>query len=320
MTRAQQIEAVEIKGEDLDALGEKIRKHVKASRDAAQSFVEHAMAAGDALICAKDQVRRSGCGWLKWLKSCDLREDTAERYMRLARHRAELDSARVRNLSLTAALKLISKSPSTNAPTAIVTKPTSKATSFDALGWWSNADHQARQHFLDNVGLRGILDAAPTAWCDELKRELCKSPPPVIKSEVVVTPPAALLTEREPLDPSDPGPIPDFLLREKSGATAAMPLTFAQQTEERRVVRQAERAVERAWIRAPRHLTCDSPEAKAPTWSPIGTRVEHPLNKAKRQARAAAREDFRQRVAWEKAEQEAREVPLPPHITRMRAS
>src|SRR5215510_3837549 len=97
--------AVEI--DDLDALAKEVCKHLQASAAAAQNFLEHALAAGDALNRAKGQVKHGD--WLKWLKSCDLSADTAERYMKLARHRDELNSARVRNLSLSAALKMVTK-------------------------------------------------------------------------------------------------------------------------------------------------------------------------------------------------------------------
>ena len=71
--------------DDLDALAKEVSKHLQASAAAAQNFLEHAIAAGDALIRAKAQVKHGD--WLKWLKSCDLSADTAERYMKLARHR-----------------------------------------------------------------------------------------------------------------------------------------------------------------------------------------------------------------------------------------
>jgi Protein of unknown function (DUF3102) len=93
--------------DDLDALAKVVSKHLQARAAAAQTFLEHALAVGDALVRAKKQVQHGE--WLPWLKSCDLSEDTAERYMKLARHRDELNSARVRNLSLSAALKLVTK-------------------------------------------------------------------------------------------------------------------------------------------------------------------------------------------------------------------
>ena len=84
--------------DDLDALAKAVREHLQASATAAQNFLEHALAAGDALIRAKDQVKPGN--WYGWLRSCDLSEDKAQRYMQLAAHRAELDPARVRGLSL----------------------------------------------------------------------------------------------------------------------------------------------------------------------------------------------------------------------------
>lgn len=91
--------------DDLDALAKEVCRHLAASSNAAQNFLEHALAAGDVLIRAKKQVKPGN--WYGWLRSCDLSEDKAQRYMQLAAHRAELDPARVRGLSLRAALKLI---------------------------------------------------------------------------------------------------------------------------------------------------------------------------------------------------------------------
>src|SRR5262249_22086938 len=91
----------------LDALAKEVRKQLQASAAAAQNFLEHALAAGDALIRAQRQVKH-GAG-LKWLKWCDRSADTAERYMKAAGHGNELNSARVRNLSWSAALRLVVK-------------------------------------------------------------------------------------------------------------------------------------------------------------------------------------------------------------------
>lgn len=91
--------------DDLDVLAKAVREHLQASANAAQNFLEHTLDVGDALIRAKAQVKHGE--WLPWLKLCDLSADKAERYMKLARHRAELNSAGVRNLSLSAALKLV---------------------------------------------------------------------------------------------------------------------------------------------------------------------------------------------------------------------
>src|SRR5262245_24528539 len=85
--------------DDLDALAKEVSKHLQATSAAAQDLVEHAIAAGDALIRAKKQVKPGN--WYGWLRSCDLSEDKAQRCMQLAR--AGLDPARVRGLSLRAA-------------------------------------------------------------------------------------------------------------------------------------------------------------------------------------------------------------------------
>ncbi|HEY7297224.1 MAG TPA: DUF3102 domain-containing protein [Xanthobacteraceae bacterium] len=153
--------------DDLDALAKEVCRHLTASANAAQNFLEHALAAGDALIRAKEQIKHGD--WLKWLKSCDLSADTAERYMKLARHRAELNYAGVRNLSLSVALRLIAKPQSANSKPKKKTKP---ATSFDALAWWTNASQKERSHFLEGVGLKPLLAAIPPAWQQDAEREI----------------------------------------------------------------------------------------------------------------------------------------------------
>jgi Protein of unknown function (DUF3102) len=144
---------------DLDALGKAVREHLQASANAAQNLLEHTLDAGDALIRAKAQVKHGE--WLPWLKLCDLSADKAERYMKLARHRAELNSAGVRNLSLSAALKLVAKKKPVNRPK---TKKSRPANHFDALVWWSGASTEARSRFIDGVGLKLLLAAIPPSW------------------------------------------------------------------------------------------------------------------------------------------------------------
>jgi hypothetical protein len=151
--------------DDLDALAKEVCKHLQASAAAAQNFLEHALAAGDALIRAKAQVKHGD--WLKWLKSCDLSADRAERYMKLARHRTELNSARVRNLSLSAALKLVTTKKPVDEPKAKKGGPTNH---LDALAWWSSASPEARSHFIDGVGLKPLLAAIPSGWRREAEQ------------------------------------------------------------------------------------------------------------------------------------------------------
>jgi hypothetical protein len=157
----------------LPALAAAVRKAHAGVTLAAANMVGHALTAGDALIAAKAALEADvGYGhWLKWLKSeCDLSEDRAERYMRIARGRAilETDSARVRNLSLAAALRLL---PSSDKPTKgsksqpESEKPTKAATSFDAaLAWWSAASLEERRRFIDGVGSRPLAAAIPPDW------------------------------------------------------------------------------------------------------------------------------------------------------------
>jgi hypothetical protein len=153
--------------DDLDALVKEVCKHLQTSTTAAQNFLENALAAGDALIRAKAQVKHGD--WLKFLKSCDLSADTAERYMKLARHRTELNSASVRNLSLSAALKLVTTKKPVGGPKAKKGGPT---THFDALAWWSSASPEARSHFIDGVGLRPLLAAIPSSWRREAEQAI----------------------------------------------------------------------------------------------------------------------------------------------------
>jgi DUF3102 family protein len=165
-SRANCKHAAEI--DDLDALGKEVCRHVAAGANAVQNFVEHALAAGDALVRAKTQIKHGSWGdWLK--KFCGLNERTAQRYMRIAEHRAELNPTHVSDLSMSAALKLIAKPKSTNSSP---TKNAKVAASFDPLDWWTNASHKERFHFLDGVGLKPLLAAIPPAWRQEAEREI----------------------------------------------------------------------------------------------------------------------------------------------------
>ena len=89
--------------------------------------------------------------------------------MQLAAHRAELDPARVRGLSLRAALKLIGRPQPANSKPK---KKTKSATSFDALAWWSSASQEARSRFVDGVGLKPLLAAIPASWRREAEQEI----------------------------------------------------------------------------------------------------------------------------------------------------
>jgi hypothetical protein len=167
----------------LDEVCRRVRFHLQAAAAAAEKFLEHALATGEALITAKAQIETGG--WLKWLKSCGLSEDKAARYMLLARHGKELDSARVRNLSLRAALKLIAKSPATASKKKPDIKPASS--SFDALGWWKGASREERRRFLDVVGLLSIFEVMPSEWREKIEKRVHHRTVPTIIDGVGVS-------------------------------------------------------------------------------------------------------------------------------------
>jgi len=154
--------------QELETLAQTIRTADQGVTHAAANLVEHALAAGDALLRAKAKV---GYGnWLRYLKDkCDLSEDRAERYMRLARGRdvIEANSARVRNLSLTQALRLIDEHERKSQPRESDSRKAPKAAkAADRLSSlaWSNASPAERTRFLEAVGRDAILAAVPSDW------------------------------------------------------------------------------------------------------------------------------------------------------------
>ena len=98
--------------DDLETLAAAVRTAHYGVTLAAANLIEYALAAGDALIAAKKEVKRGY--WLKWLKKeCDLSSRQAERYMVIAAGRATImaNSTHVSNLSLRGALQLLPRSP-----------------------------------------------------------------------------------------------------------------------------------------------------------------------------------------------------------------
>src|SRR6266849_265246 len=93
-------------------LAERIKVEHNAYVAAVKKSAEHAMAAGDALIEAKAQLKHGE--WLPWLKGhCEISERTAQVYMRLARNRSEIEAnpQRVADLSLRGAASLLAPDP-----------------------------------------------------------------------------------------------------------------------------------------------------------------------------------------------------------------
>jgi hypothetical protein len=92
----------------LTDLAARIVAEHQAVTAAAKRGAAHAMAAGDLLIEAKDQVPHGQ--WLLWLRDhCSMSERTAQLYMRMARARPEIEAnpQRVADLSLRGAMAVI---------------------------------------------------------------------------------------------------------------------------------------------------------------------------------------------------------------------
>jgi hypothetical protein len=88
-----------------------IRKGLQDIRRALSNALDIAIAVGQRLNIAKDQV---GDGkWSKWLRDdCEISRSTALLYMRLANHQGDIEAARVQlpDLSLRGARRLLTKS------------------------------------------------------------------------------------------------------------------------------------------------------------------------------------------------------------------
>ena len=156
-------------GDVLTALATQIRRAHRAITLALHEALDHAMAAGDALIAAHGQVKHGE--WSHWLKRhCDLRERTARRYIQLARARQVLEANRSRatDLSLAGALRLLSNKAGRSHPATKSPKQTEKLSSLA----WSDATPAERRTFLDAIGLVSLLAAIPPTWQAEIERRV----------------------------------------------------------------------------------------------------------------------------------------------------
>ena len=106
-------------------LAARIRAEHEAVVSAMTRGIEHAMACGDLLIEAKAQLKHGE--WLPWLRDeCPISEQMAQRYMRLAKHRAEIEAANpswMTDLTLTDALQLIAQQTEAKEPPVPETEP-----------------------------------------------------------------------------------------------------------------------------------------------------------------------------------------------------
>jgi hypothetical protein len=101
----------------IDDLAAQIKAELQAAKEAAQSTIEHALKCGELLLEAKAKLNHGL--WLPWLtKSCGMSKRSAQRYMQLAKHRAEIEAkcATLAHLTLDAAVTLISLPEAPRAP------------------------------------------------------------------------------------------------------------------------------------------------------------------------------------------------------------
>ena len=190
---AQAILAIPSVQQDLETLAHIIRTADQGAAHAVANMVEHALTAGDALIQAKAKVGHGN--WLKYLRDeCEIGADWAERYMKLARGREvlEANSARMRNLSITQALKLIDGNKQKSQPRVSDSPKAPKAAKaverLNSLAW-SNASPAERTQFVEAVGLDALLAAAPSSW-DLQELLLCDISTAALLAEVARRKPA----------------------------------------------------------------------------------------------------------------------------------
>jgi hypothetical protein len=168
----------------LTELAQQIVGHHEAAEAALRTCAEHAMAAGDLLITAQQQVTHGQ--WGEWVEhNCKMSLRPAQVYMRLAGSRAEIEakaqSSAHLDLSIAGALKLISGPPRpanykhTAAGGSSVSFPAAKpkhVTHCDLLGLWAFASADERRAFFDGIGLNAIVENIPEGWAERAIKQL----------------------------------------------------------------------------------------------------------------------------------------------------
>jgi len=95
-------------GNSLEELAQAINAELRGMIDGARTTLRHAVNAGELLLKAKDQVEHGQ--WSEWLReNCDMSERSAQKYMRLARHRMAIEAnpPPTADLGIEAALRLL---------------------------------------------------------------------------------------------------------------------------------------------------------------------------------------------------------------------
>jgi hypothetical protein len=136
--------------------------------------LQHAMAAGDALLAARELVPAGQ--WLAYLRKTDIGERSAQVYIRVAKRRADLEAqSSAGPLSIAAALEFLKEpAPAKAKPRPKIKRAKATATSFNALTWWSKASAEARQRFFDSIGLLALLAALPPEFRVEIERRAAR--------------------------------------------------------------------------------------------------------------------------------------------------
>lgn len=97
------------------ALADQINAHHQQARAHAETAIDHALAAGEFLLKAKAAAGHGN--WRAWLsKNTEIPERTAQRYMQLAKNRADLKTkvATMADLTITGALQLLADDSTTD--------------------------------------------------------------------------------------------------------------------------------------------------------------------------------------------------------------
>jgi hypothetical protein len=162
----------------LAELAQQITSHHEAAEAALRTCAEHAMAAGDLLIKAKQQVGHGSFGeWVEY--NCKMSYRTARVYMQLADSRAAIETkmAGSANLNIAGALKLISGPPKKSAgqpghSASVVAAKPKRVTHCDLLGLWTLMPAEERRAFFDGIGMRAVIEGIPDAWLGEAIEQL----------------------------------------------------------------------------------------------------------------------------------------------------
>jgi hypothetical protein len=169
-----------------------IRKGLQDIRRAMSNALDIALAVGQRLNIAKDQV---GDGkWARWLRdNCQIARSTAHLYMRLANHQGDIDEARVQfpELSLRGARRLLTKSikleteeveaeePDQEEPDEAGGEGAPPDHTADLQAAWKAASIAEQEKFLTTIlattKISDLLRLLPKKKCDEIRQRAAGS-------------------------------------------------------------------------------------------------------------------------------------------------